>query len=151
VREGQVDFEGKYYSAPNCSIIPRGPSPKGPKILIGGNGNRVMTLAARYADCWNTIVGEPQSFIEPKRRIEEELERVGRSKDTLSLIPWINVIDLARSSHPDFIKDYVINTKNEIARTCLGYRELQVAQIVLRCFPNVTSSLSRLLEGAKES
>lgn len=34
LREGRVDFTGKYYSAPNCELRPRGPRPRGPEILV---------------------------------------------------------------------------------------------------------------------
>src|SRR3712207_6931330 len=32
LRTGTVDFEGTYYSAPNCELRPRGPRPNGPPI-----------------------------------------------------------------------------------------------------------------------
>ncbi len=38
LREGHVDFSGTYYRAPNCDLLPRGPRPQGPPLLIGGLG-----------------------------------------------------------------------------------------------------------------
>ncbi len=51
---GQVDFQGRYYRTPNCELRPRGPRASGPQILIGAAGPRMLRLAARYADAWNT-------------------------------------------------------------------------------------------------
>jgi hypothetical protein len=50
LREGQVDFQGKYYQVHNCVLRPRGPSRHGPPLLIAGRRPRMLQLAARYAD-----------------------------------------------------------------------------------------------------
>ena len=54
LREGKVDFSGKYYSVRDCEISPRGPRPAGPPILIGAQRPRMMRLAATYADIFDT-------------------------------------------------------------------------------------------------
>ena len=144
VREGYVDFEGQYYSAPNCSIIPRGPSAKGPKILIGGNGNRVMRLAAQYADCWNTIVGGVDSFIEPKRLMENLLNSIERKSLPLICIPWINVIDDTVEKPPLFVNAYVNNNSSELSRTVESYLNVKVNHVVFRCFPNNLDCLNKI-------
>jgi alkanesulfonate monooxygenase SsuD/methylene tetrahydromethanopterin reductase-like flavin-dependent oxidoreductase (luciferase family) len=141
VREGHVDFEGKYYRAPNCSIIPRGPSPIGPKILIGGSGNRVMRLAAEYAECWNTIVGAAASFRPLKQKMLETLYQNERDENSLALIPWLNVIDTAISKKPNFVGNYIRIAAEEISRAIREYSMLGVEHIVFRCFPNNLSSI----------
>jgi alkanesulfonate monooxygenase SsuD/methylene tetrahydromethanopterin reductase-like flavin-dependent oxidoreductase (luciferase family) len=50
LREGRVDFQGRYYQARDCVLDPRGPRPGGPPILIGAQRPRMLALAARYAD-----------------------------------------------------------------------------------------------------
>jgi alkanesulfonate monooxygenase SsuD/methylene tetrahydromethanopterin reductase-like flavin-dependent oxidoreductase (luciferase family) len=50
LREGRVDFQGRYYQARDCVLAPRGPRPAGPPILIGAQRPRMLALAARYAD-----------------------------------------------------------------------------------------------------
>jgi alkanesulfonate monooxygenase SsuD/methylene tetrahydromethanopterin reductase-like flavin-dependent oxidoreductase (luciferase family) len=54
LREGHVDFQGHYYQVHNCVLRPRGPSPAGPRILIGARRPRMLQLVAQYADAWNT-------------------------------------------------------------------------------------------------
>ena len=54
LHDGRVDYHGTYYSAPDCEIIPRGPRPSGPPILVAGKGPRMLQLIARYADSCNT-------------------------------------------------------------------------------------------------
>src|SRR6266567_8167455 len=54
LREGHVDFQGHYYQVHNCVLRPRGPSPAGPRLLIGSHRPRMLQLVAQYADAWNT-------------------------------------------------------------------------------------------------
>ncbi len=35
LREGCIDFEGTFYQARDCELLPRGPRPMGPPIMIG--------------------------------------------------------------------------------------------------------------------
>jgi probable F420-dependent oxidoreductase len=54
LRTGRVDFQGRYYQARECELLPRGPRPTGPPIWIGAQGPRMLRLAARYADGYDT-------------------------------------------------------------------------------------------------
>jgi alkanesulfonate monooxygenase SsuD/methylene tetrahydromethanopterin reductase-like flavin-dependent oxidoreductase (luciferase family) len=54
LREGRTDFAGRYYTLPECELRPRGPRRGAIPVLIGGEGPRIMRLAARLADAWNT-------------------------------------------------------------------------------------------------
>jgi probable F420-dependent oxidoreductase len=54
LRKGHVDFHGAYHTARECELRPRGPRPQGPPVMVGTRGGeRMMRLAARYADAWN--------------------------------------------------------------------------------------------------
>ena|SRR5215207_762039 len=55
LKRGSVDFAGEYYQARDCKLLPSGPRPEGPPILIGalGHGPRMLDLTARFADIWN--------------------------------------------------------------------------------------------------
>jgi alkanesulfonate monooxygenase SsuD/methylene tetrahydromethanopterin reductase-like flavin-dependent oxidoreductase (luciferase family) len=54
IRTGQVDFEGRFYSARECELRPRGPRPGGMPIMIGTfHGEKMMRLTALHADSWN--------------------------------------------------------------------------------------------------
>jgi probable F420-dependent oxidoreductase len=53
LRNGAIDFDGRFYQARDCELLPR-PRPGGPPILIGSNGPRMLRIALPYADAWNT-------------------------------------------------------------------------------------------------
>ena len=54
LQEGAVDFEGRYYQARDCELLPRGPRPTGPPLMIGSNGPRMLTIALPHVQAWNT-------------------------------------------------------------------------------------------------
>lgn len=54
LREGRVDFQGQYYQVRDCVLEPRGPRAGGPPILIGAQRPRMLALAARYADRYDS-------------------------------------------------------------------------------------------------
>ena len=59
LREGAIDFDGRFYQARDCELLPRGPRPGGPPLLIGSNGPRMLRITMPHADAWNA--GSPTS------------------------------------------------------------------------------------------
>ena len=53
LREGKIDFDGRYYQARDCELLPRGPRPGGPPLMVGSNGPRMLELTLPYVDAWN--------------------------------------------------------------------------------------------------
>jgi alkanesulfonate monooxygenase SsuD/methylene tetrahydromethanopterin reductase-like flavin-dependent oxidoreductase (luciferase family) len=51
IRDGQVDFQGEFYAARDCQLLPR-PRPEMP-LLIGSSGKRMLEITAPYVDAWN--------------------------------------------------------------------------------------------------
>ncbi len=79
LREGRVDFRGKYYQAANCEMHPRGPSSKGMPILIAGSRPRMLGLTARYADMWNTAwLGRPEALAARREPFDAACRDAGR-------------------------------------------------------------------------
>ena len=48
--DGRATFEGTHYRVTEALGMPRPATPGGPKLVIGGGGRRVLTLAAQHAD-----------------------------------------------------------------------------------------------------
>ena len=53
LREGAIDFDGRYYQARDCELLPRPARPGGPPILIGSSGPRMLRITMPHADAWN--------------------------------------------------------------------------------------------------
>ncbi len=54
LRDGAIDFDGRWYQARDCELLPRGPRPSGPPLMIGSNGPRMLDLTVGYVDSWNS-------------------------------------------------------------------------------------------------
>ena len=54
LREGAIDFDGRWYQARDCELLPRGPRPAGPPLMIGSNGPRMLRATMAHADAWNS-------------------------------------------------------------------------------------------------
>jgi len=53
LRDGSIDFDGRFYQARDCEILPRGPRPAGPPLMIGSKGPRMLDITMPHADSWN--------------------------------------------------------------------------------------------------
>ena len=92
LREGHVDFQGKYYQVNNCVLRPRGPSKGGPPILIGAKQSRMLRLVARYADAWNTAWHvDPAAVQQRYAQLQTACEEVGRDPAAITLTAGILV------------------------------------------------------------
>jgi probable F420-dependent oxidoreductase len=82
LREGAVDFEGRFHSARDCELIPRGPTPGGPPILLGSNGARMLGIAASSMDAWNSWYADtgnrPAGLAPLRDRVDEAARAAGR-------------------------------------------------------------------------
>lgn len=84
LREGHVDFQGQYYQVRNCVLRPRGPSPTGPRILIGARRPRMLQLVARYADAWNTAWHTDTAIVKERYEpLAQACAAIGRDPATI--------------------------------------------------------------------
>jgi F420-dependent oxidoreductase-like protein len=74
-----VSYEGQFYTLRDATLLPRPQRQGGPRILIGGSGtSRTPDLAARYADVWNGILMDPDTFRERSAALDVLLSKHGR-------------------------------------------------------------------------
>jgi len=81
LREGSIDFEGEFYAARDCELVPR-PRPGGPPLMIGSTGPRMLEIAAPHVDAWNAwfdAFGNRPAGIGPLReRVDAAARAAGR-------------------------------------------------------------------------
>ncbi|MES2210109.1 MAG: LLM class flavin-dependent oxidoreductase [Chloroflexota bacterium] len=53
LRDGAIDFDGRYFQARDCELQPRPARPGGPPLLIGSRGERMLRIALPHVDAWN--------------------------------------------------------------------------------------------------
>jgi alkanesulfonate monooxygenase SsuD/methylene tetrahydromethanopterin reductase-like flavin-dependent oxidoreductase (luciferase family) len=83
LREGAIDFDGRFYQARDCALVPRSARPGGPPILIGSNGPRMLRIALPHAAAWNSWYTDfgnaPEGIAELRERVDEAARDVGRA------------------------------------------------------------------------
>ena len=88
LQDGAVDFAGRFYEARDCELLPRGPRPGGPPLLIGSNGPRMLRLTMASAHAWNSWFsnfGNRPEGIGPLRDVVDDACRdVGRDPSDIA-------------------------------------------------------------------
>ena len=80
--EEPVTFDGAYFQTREARLLPRPERPGGPRLLIGGNGEkRTLPLVARYADVWNALFMPAEDFRELSTQLDELLRAAGRKPE----------------------------------------------------------------------
>jgi probable F420-dependent oxidoreductase len=146
LKEGRVDFQGKYYQARDCEIRPGGPRPQGPPLMVGSFGERMLKLTAQYADLWNSgYYGQPDQLAEPRQNMERACQEVGRDPATLGVTAMLAVHfpDLSPKT-PDFDYPPLSGSPEEIAQAMLGYHQAGVQHIMFHLVPYNLTSIARL-------
>lgn len=139
LREERVEHDGAYFRV-RGELVPRGPRPQGPPIVIGAARPKMMRLAARFGDAWSGWTPEPQT-IESFRPMIDELERacreIGRDPSTL-----VRTVDLALDPHRFLGKPagsltpfLISGTTGEIAEKLLAFRALGIEEVRCMLWP----------------
>lgn len=146
LRESKVDFAGEYYTASDAVLRPRGPSPKGPPILIGARRPRMLRLVARYADAWNTAWHtKPEVVAERLTEIRQACEEEGRDPATLEMTAGA-ILYLGPDGQPAEGKPYQLTgTNQEIADRLRGFVEVGAQHLILVVEPEGMVGLERFM------
>ena len=82
LRDGHVDFAGTYHQAEDCLLLPRGPRPAGPPLMVGSMGERMLAITLPHVDAWNawfTWFGNTvEGYRDLRARIDDACRTAGR-------------------------------------------------------------------------
>jgi alkanesulfonate monooxygenase SsuD/methylene tetrahydromethanopterin reductase-like flavin-dependent oxidoreductase (luciferase family) len=85
LHDGEIDFDGEFYRVEDCVLLPRGPRPHGPPLMIGSMGERMLRLTLPHVAAWNVwfawFGNTPEGFAGLRSRIDEACAEVGRDPD----------------------------------------------------------------------
>jgi alkanesulfonate monooxygenase SsuD/methylene tetrahydromethanopterin reductase-like flavin-dependent oxidoreductase (luciferase family) len=83
----ELDFRGDYYTLDDCLIVPPGPRPGGPPLMIGSAGERMLDITMPYAQSWNAwyawFGNRPEGLAPWMEKVDEACRRVGRDPETV--------------------------------------------------------------------
>jgi alkanesulfonate monooxygenase SsuD/methylene tetrahydromethanopterin reductase-like flavin-dependent oxidoreductase (luciferase family) len=82
LRTGRTTFKGRYYGITDALCEPK-PVQEPLPILVGGSGDRMLGITARWADAWNTW-GQPDHIAERSAALTRACEVAGRDPDIIA-------------------------------------------------------------------
>ncbi len=151
LREGHVDFSGKYFTARDCEVTPRSPRPGGPPLMIGAMHPRMLRLTARYADWYNTCyMTIPRSTVRPLQALRKACREEGRDLATLS------VTFLLSMAFPDLLgweqkkkRGVLTGSVEEIADVLAEYEALGAKHLMFHLTPSTPAAYEQLAEAVQ--
>lgn len=89
--ENEASFEGRYYQLRQARCVPKPAQHPRPPIVIGGAGERLLRVVARWADGWNFPGGTLREFTEALERLHACCQAVGRDPREINVSAQLTV------------------------------------------------------------
>jgi probable F420-dependent oxidoreductase len=146
LKEGRVDFKGKYYSARDCEIRPRGPRPQGPLLMVGCSEPRMLHLTAKYADLWNIgYMGAAETLTKPRQALLQACQECGRDPQSLGVTALLYAHYPKLMTMPEDLDNPPISgTPTQVARAMLAYEQAGVEHIMFHLLPYHPAAMRKL-------
>jgi len=152
LRDGAIDFEGEFYAARDCELVPR-PRPGGPPLMIGSTGPRMLEITAPHVDAWNAwfdAFGNRPAGIAPLReRVDAAAIAAGRDPGAIERTVAVQVRlpggrgrvqgETAHDAEPP-----VEGSAEEIAATLRAFAAEGIAHVQLVVDPITLASIETL-------
>jgi alkanesulfonate monooxygenase SsuD/methylene tetrahydromethanopterin reductase-like flavin-dependent oxidoreductase (luciferase family) len=154
LRDGHIDFTGTYHEAHDCELRPRGPRPRGAPVMVGASqaGPRMLELAARYGDGWNTwfnSTGNTVAGLKPLlQRVDAACAAVGRDPATLERSAAV-IVEVGPHEPSAMTESPLTGSAAEIADELRAYADAGVSHVQVWLEPNTMAGIeafSRVLE-----
>ncbi|HEY3108382.1 MAG TPA: LLM class flavin-dependent oxidoreductase [Chloroflexota bacterium] len=145
LREGRVDFEGRFHQAPDCVLLPRGPRPKGPPLMIGTRGERMLRLTAEHADLWNGCwFRDPSEVASQLSLVDAACAAVGREPSSLGRTGGVRLDLPGRTGKGVGSPAPLIESPAQAADLLRGYAAAGLPHLQLRLDPMTLASVEAL-------
>jgi probable F420-dependent oxidoreductase len=155
LRDGAIDFAGRYYEARDCELLPR-PRPGGPPLLIGSNGPRMLRITAPYVDAWNTWYADTNNAAEGvaplSALVDAAAREVGRDPADIARTVAVHVRmpgGRGRTMGDDSTSARIVPLEGDpetIAAGLRAYADAGVAEVQIVLDPIDRPSVERLAE-----
>jgi probable F420-dependent oxidoreductase len=153
LREGSIDFDGRFFQARDCELQPRPARPGGPPLMVGSVGPRMLEITLPHVELWNVWYRDSDNSPDGLQPILRELEaacrNVGRDPGTLEKTSAVLVRlpgGTGRVMGDTTQKDVapVQGSPSEIAGRLREYADLGLAEVQLVVDPITIESIGAL-------
>ena len=84
---GHCDFHGTYFDLDDAELLPRGPRPSGPPLMVGSIGERMLGITLPHVASWNAwftwFGNDVAGYRDLHARIDEACRAAGRDPDAV--------------------------------------------------------------------
>jgi alkanesulfonate monooxygenase SsuD/methylene tetrahydromethanopterin reductase-like flavin-dependent oxidoreductase (luciferase family) len=75
---GRCDFHGSYYQLDDAELLPRGPRPDGPPLMVGSIGERMLRITLPHVASWNAWCAWFGNGVEGYLPLREKVDAICR-------------------------------------------------------------------------
>ena len=152
LRDGHIDFDGRFYQVRDCELVPRGPRPEGPPLLIGSNGERMLSIALPHVQAWNSWYSGFGNRLEEAPALLAQIDRaiVAADRDPSqiekSLALKVDLDGRTGARDADGLPGYRAPSGNpeQLAEVFRGFAALGVAELQLVLDPISAAGIAAL-------
>jgi alkanesulfonate monooxygenase SsuD/methylene tetrahydromethanopterin reductase-like flavin-dependent oxidoreductase (luciferase family) len=154
LRDGKVKSDGRWHRA-DAELLPPGPRPNGPPILIAGKRPRMNRLVARHADAWNAAwFGRAEEAGELDERVaalREACAAEGRDPSSIELSAGLLVSfpALLRPDEEQPPEEAISGDAEEVGRALAEYQARGMDHVMVHLWPNTAAGVSELAGAAE--
>ena len=150
--EGEIDFDGEYYTLRDCELVPTA-RPGGIPLMVGSEGPRVLRATLPYVDAWNAwfawFGNTPEGAAESIAKLDAVCREIGRDPAEVDKTVTVLVRAPGGSSEPQGSlsrrKAYPIGGSREaIAEELVAFSRVGVTHVQLVVDPITTDSIEWL-------
>jgi probable F420-dependent oxidoreductase len=152
LREGRIDFDGRFYQARDCELLPPPARPGGPPLMVGSVGPRMLEITLPHVEQWNVWYRQsnntPEGLEPILRQVDEACRAVGRDPATLEKTSAVLVGMPTGSGRTTMYDEGAVaplsGSTDEIAEGLRAYAALGLAEVQLVVDPITEESIRAL-------
>jgi probable F420-dependent oxidoreductase len=144
LRGETVTFDGRFHQVRDAVLAPA--PPRRIPVLVAAFGDRMLRLAARHADAWNTAwYGAPDGRLQENlAKFDAAMEAEGRDPATMRRTVGVNVRDPEHEASQEEDKSYS-GSVDDLARAFDEYDALGIDDLIIGLQPMTEASIDRLV------
>lgn len=150
---GRCDFHGTYYDLDDGELLPRGPRPEGPPLMVGSMGERMLRITLPHVSAWNawfTWFGNTvEGYRDLHAKIDDACRDAGRDphevERTVALFvgfPGAQGRQLGDLKRPDV--EHLPSDPAQLAAILRGFAEAGVGHVQLVLDPITVETIAAL-------
>ncbi len=146
LKQGRAEHSGRFYTAADCVISPRGPSGGRIPLLMAAQKPKMMNLAARHADYWNIPVAhlDPEDYSEDLRNLETACLKEDRDPASIIKVAGIPINSISGFGDHPFGKA-LSGDISEVVDTVNSFEEAGFGMVTFWPWPNSPDGVKALL------